>query len=223
MKKHKNSEYGKIILLAKITSPILSALFYVFCVFLCVLVILSLILAIVNVTPDKLLLPPFMHQVYRNGQHVGYNLYVGNGIRIFAEKDIVTLSAMKKVIYSGIVVLGAFCLAAAPFCRFLAKLFKNFASGAVLAEKNPRYICYIGLDVMIGVTLCRFLSRFYNYNLFKLFTANAENVYLSLSLDMSGIMIGLFIILVGWIYGYTCAVSGQSTENEDKTAVSRLP
>ena len=221
MKKQGTPEYGKVKLFAKITSPVFSALFYVFVVFFLVLIIMSLILAIVNVTPDKLLLPPFMHLVHENGQHTGYNLYVGNGIRIFAEKNVVTLAAMKKVIYSGIIVLGSFCLAAAPFCRFMARLFKNLGAGMVFAAKNPRYIHYIGLDVMLGVTLYRFVSRFYNYNLVKHFAADASNVHLSLSVDYSGILIGLLILLFGCIYGYACGVFKQISEKEETK--SNLP
>ncbi len=218
MKNKNTPDYGKVKFFAKILSPVCSVLFYVFIVFFFVLIILSLILAIVNVTPDKLLLPPFIHLVHENGNHVGYNLYVGNGIRIYAENDAVTLAAMKKVIYSGIIVLGTFCLAAAPFCRFTARLLKNLGSGMVFAPKNPRYIQYIGFDVMLGVTIFRFVSRFYNYNLVKEFATDAGNVFLSLNIDYGGILIGLLILLFGCIYGYACGVFRQLTEKKENHA-----
>ena len=192
--------YRGIVGFAKMTSPMFKALYYISFagVFLCG--ILALIILLVNVSVEEMLLPPFMSVQ----EQEFYSLYIGNGIRMDAAYDTVSLGDIKTVIYAELLMTAAFCCMAAPVSLFLSRLLKNVASGAQIHLKNARYMIYIAMSVAVGYTFVQAAGRFYNYLLVKTFTAQPEMVHLSMRFDFDGILIGLLITLFAYIYGHTC-------------------
>lgn len=192
--------YRGISAMAKLWAPILKAVYYVSiaCVFLAG--ILALIIMLVNVPVEEMLLPPLM--TVEGTDH--YSLYIGNGIRIDAAYDAVTLEDIKTVIYAELLLGAAFCCMLAPVSLFLSRLLSNVAAGAEYNLKNARYMIYIGMSVAVGVTFVQAAGRFYNYLLVKTFVADPQAIHLSLGFDPDGVLIGILIILFANIYGHTC-------------------
>ena len=103
-----------------------------------------------------------------------------------------------------------------PICRFLSKLCANVRDDNIFDKKNADYVNFTGLTVMAGELVISFLTRWYNYKLVTLFAASTENVSFAPGISVTGILIGLFILLVGSIYGYACRVYGASALNPGK-------
>ena len=192
--------YRSIVLLSKFASPILKLLYYVFIAGVLLCGIIALIMLLVNTSVEDMLLPPLM-SVHENDY---YSIFIGNGIRIDAAYDAVTLADIKTVIYAELLITAAFFAMLAPVSLFLSRLMKNVAEGAEYHLKNARYMIYMGLSVMIGYTFVQAAGRFYNYLLVKTFVADGEAIHLSMSVDPDGVIIGLLIILFAYIYGHAC-------------------
>lgn len=204
-----NNKYSKIGKLCKILAPVSGALFYVFFVLMALLVIIAAIVAVVRVAPEDMLLPPFMKSaVDENGVDI-YNIFLGNGVKITLEKAAVTLNDIKAVIYSFIVISISSLLLFTPICRFMSRLLKNTAAGEPFLYENAKMVNYIGLTVIIGNTALLFVRRFYNYILIKTFIGGDEITFAP-GIDWNGIIVGLFILLLGYIYGYACGFAEQS-------------
>ncbi|MBQ2765792.1 MAG: hypothetical protein IJF48_02240 [Clostridia bacterium] len=192
--------YRKIVAASKLASPILAGLYYAFIIGVLLLGIIALILLFVNTSVEEMMLPPFM-TVHENEY---YSITIGNGIRINAAYAEVSLGDIKTVIYAELMMLAAVLCILSPIALFLSKLAKNISKGEEYNLKNPRYIIYIGLTVMVGSTFVRIANSFYNYLLVKTFVSQPEMIRFSFGLDLGGIMTGLLIIVIAYIYGHVC-------------------
>ena len=192
--------YRPVVGLAKLASPVCKALYYISIAGVLLCGILALIIRIVNVPVEDMLLPPLM-SVHETEY---YSLYIGNGIRIDAAYDAVTLGDIKTVIYAELLLSAAFLCMMAPVSLFVSRLMKNVASGGEYNLKNARYMIYIAMSVAVGYTFVQAAGRFYNYLLVKTFVAQPEAIHLSMGFDPDGIIIGLVITLFAYIYGHTC-------------------
>ncbi len=204
--------YRKITTISRLSSPILKGLYYALIVGIFMLAIIALILLFVNTAAEDILLPPFMSV---HGEDY-YSITIGNGIRINAEYSAVELGDIKTVIYAELMMLGAIFCILAPVCLFLSKLAKNIARGEEYNLKNPRYIIYIGLSVMIGSTFLRIARSFYNYLLVKTFVSAPETIKFAFEPHLGGIMVGLLIIVLAYVYGNVCEknfVEGSAPSN----------
>jgi len=207
-------KYRWVIPISKILVPVFTVLFYFFLVLTAVLLIAALILPVINVPIDEMLMPPFMHAVTEGTETVGYDVYVGNGIRMYVEREDVTLSDIKTVYYAAVAALCGVLLTLSPIMKFSALFLRNITSGDSFNEKNPKYIDYIGRVVFIGNTIVLFLERFYNYYLVKLFVSDGSNISLSLGIGYSGMLLGIMIMFFGHIFGYICSLHNQNEKNE---------
>ena len=199
-------EYGGIVAFSKLFAPIFRALYYIFIGGLILCGIIALIIFLVNTSVEDMLLPPLMSQ---HGNEY-YTISIGNGIRIDAPYDSVTLTDIKTVIYAELIMVGAVCCMMAPVSLFLSKLMASISAGNPYQRKNGRYAIYIGLSVMVGYSFVLFARRFYNYLLVKTFVAESDAIHLSLGFDFGGVLVGLLIIFLGNLIGH--AAEKRSTE-----------
>ncbi len=184
---------------SKIAAPVFTALSYLGIGVAALLCVVCLIVPIVNVPTNEMLLPPFMSMDSVNGL---YEISLGNGILIRRAAADVTLGNIKTAIYCGIAVAVVVLLVLAPIFYLLGKLLKNVAEENLFAAENAGRIKRIGLLILVGNTLTLFVERFFNYYLVHTFLASGEQVVFRAGLDFVGIVMGLFVILVGNIYGY---------------------
>ena len=191
--------YRRIVFFSKIFAPVFKLLYYVFMAGFVLCGIIALIVLIVNTSVENIMLPPLMTV---HGDEY-YSLFLGNGIRIDAPYEAVTLGDIKTVIYAQLILIAAVCCMMTPVSLFISKLCKNIAAASPYNIKNARYTMYIGLCVMIGYTFVLFARRFYNYLLVKTFVSDPDAIHLSLGFDFGGVVIGLLIILLGYVIGYS--------------------
>ena len=191
-------KYRRIVFVSKILAPVFKFLYYVFMAALVLCGIIALIVFLVNTSVENIMLPPLMTL---QGDH--YSLFLGNGIRIDAPYDTVSLGDIKTVIYAQLILIAAVSCMMTPVSLFISKLCRNIAASSPYNLKNARYTMYIGLCVMIGYTFVLFMRRFYNYLLVKTFVSDPEAIHLSLGFDFGGVIIGLLIFLFGYVIGYS--------------------
>lgn len=200
-------KYCSVETLAKYLAPVFSVLFYAALALAALLVIIAVIVLIVNVEPEEMLLPPYMQKIFASdGTIQAFSINLGNGVKVTRNAAAVTLSDIKTVIYGFICVSVVTLAALIPVLRFLSKLLVNVGAGKVLEPDNARRINYIGLTAIIASVVTGIMSHLFNYMIFRLFVTAAEDVSLSVSVDFYGIIIGVFILLIGYIYGYACAL-----------------
>ena len=214
--------YARICPIARLLSPVFTAAFYVGLAAAALLLITALIVLFVSVEPEKMLLPPRM-QALRDvsGAVTEYSLDLGSGIRIVSPASAVTLSHIKTVIYSSIASWLLLLLVACPVFRFLSVLLKNVGRKEALNEENARMINYIGLVILVGNTLIVALNNLLNYIQINKFVSMSEHrIEYAFSIEWAGIIMGLFILAVGTIYGYACSVAAHEKETLI-TAVAR--
>ncbi len=211
-KNKKDRSYGVISVISKIGAPILGAVYYIsiVCVLLCA--VIALIMLLVNTSVDDMLLPPFM-SVHGNEY---YSIAIGNGIRINAAYDTVSLGDIKTVIYAQLLLSAAFFCMLAPIARFLSRLMKNIKDGAELNPQNANYMRYTGLSVMIGHIFVELAGEYYNFLLVKTFVTDKDAIHLSLGFDFYGILIGVLILFFANVYGRVC-VKNTSEEGTNVT------
>ncbi len=193
----KNYKYRKITTAAKISSPILKGLYYAFFVGLFLLAIIALIMLFVNSAPEDMMLPPYMSF---NGNE--YSVTIGNGICVI--DDTVGTWDIKTVVYAELMMLAAIFCILAPTTLFLSKLAKNIAKDDEYNLKNPRYVIYIGLSVMVGGTFIALIRSFYNYLLVKTFVSDPDAIKYAFDFDLGAIALGVLIIVFAYIYGSVC-------------------
>ena len=188
---------------AKPAAPLFGLAFWVLGIAALLLVVCALIVVFIQVPVEDMLLPPFMHAVRSEaGELTGYNIMVGNGIRMYADRAEVELGDIKTVIYAGIMVAVTVLLTFAPICRFIGEILANLARKNPLAPVNARCVKLIGMTVLIGESLILFVSRFYNYLLVRTFIHGGDNMELSLGLNFTGIVMGLLLLFAGEVYAY---------------------
>ena len=200
----KRKNYKSAFALLKIFQPVFGILFYAAIFLIALSLVLSVILIFVKVDVDQMLLLPFMHKIADDtGKITTYEISFGNGIKVFAGADSVTLDDVKAALFAGIFVLICTLLTVAPVFRFLSLLLKNINAGNFFGEKNPKYVIYIGMCVFFGSMLIRFMMRFYNYYLAARFIKDAaDKINLSLGVDILSGITGLAIIFIGVVFAY---------------------
>ncbi len=216
-KQTKEAEYGWMVMFSRLFSPIFKGLYYIFIGGLLLSGIIALIVFLVNTPVEDMLLPPLM-TLHEDGY---YSISIGNGIRIDAPYDAVTLGDIKTVIYAELIMVGAVCCMMAPVSLFLSQLTKSVAAGDPHRLKNGRYGIYIGLSVMVGYSFVLFARRFYNYLLVKTFVENSEAIHLSLGLDLGGVLIGLLIVFLGNLIGHAAEKHSEETAVEPSMGETR--
>jgi hypothetical protein len=174
-----------------------------------------LIVPFVNVPTSEMVLPPFMTMDLSEGN---YEISLGNGILIRRVAEAVTLDDIKVAIYCGIAVAVVTLLVLMPIFYLLGKLLKNVAADKLFLMDNSVSIKRIGLFILIGNTAILFTQRFFNYYLVRTFLASEEVVFRA-GIDSVGIVMGLFVILIGNIYGYAIRMhNGGMAGNEISVA-----
>ncbi len=191
--------YRGVVGISKVVSPILKGLYYACILAVLLAGIIALIMLLVNVSVDEMMLPPYMSET-----EGGYSITIGNGIRIDASRDNVTLSDIKTVVYAELLLAAATLCILAPISLFLSKLAKNLAMGELYHMKNGRYMMYVGLTVAIGYSFIGIARDFYNYLLVKTFVPDPTLIHLSMRPDLGGVLVGLLIIIFAYIYAHTC-------------------
>ncbi len=185
--------------------PLCKILFYASVIFIALFIVLTLIVFLMNTSVDEMLLPPFMHKIADDsGVTAAYEIFLGNGVKVLRDADMITADDIKTVIYAGIVLLIGVLLIIAPAAKFVGSLAKNIRDEKYLDEKNGRLVMYTGLTVLIGNPFILFVSRFYNYYLIKTFLKEAsDEINLALGFDVYGMIFGALILLFGLIYAKT--------------------
>jgi len=221
-KKYKKRDRFELFALAsKAASPLLGWAFYVLAFVAVLLGMVALIVLFVNVPTEDMMLPPFMHTVRgEDGIIEGYNIMVGNGIRMYADYADVELGDIKTVIWAGIFVAIAVLLVTAPICRFMSMLLKNIGARRPLAADNARLTAFVGIMVGIGNPVVLFVKRFYNYFLVKTFITDSSNLELSLGFDVTGMIFGLLIVFFAMVYGYAIKQHAELNPPTRETALS---
>ncbi len=201
--------YKRIVPVTKALKPLFNLMFYILCVLFALFLIIALILVFVNVDADKMLLPPDMNAVRDAlGKVTSYSLKLGNGIKITAPAEDITTAHIKLVIYAKLFGWCVTFLSAAPAFKLIALLFGNISKNKVLNEDNAKYINYTGIIIIIGDFLYTLVNNVFNYEQVRRFAAAAK-VGFSFDLQWFGVMTGLFIIIIGTIYGYACSVANR--------------
>lgn len=200
-----------LIFFCRIAAPVLKAIFYASLVIIAVIVVALPIIALANVSAGEMLLPPFMHQTSAAGV-VGYSISLGNGLVFFAAADAVSVSDIKLSIYLAAMLWVATLAATAPVCRFISKLCANIRDGKLNEPKNSRYVIYTGLTVILGKLAVSLITGFYNYKLVALFASATETVSFAPDADITGILSGFIILLLGFIWLYM-----QTLQNTQKS------
>ncbi len=200
----RNEKNGSwLVWIAKPAAPLFGLAFWVLGATALLLAVCALIVVFIQVPVEDMLLPPFMHAVRDEaGELTGYNIMVGNGIRMFADRAEVELGDIKTVIYAGIMVAVSVLLTAAPICRFIGEILAGLARKNPLAPVNARCVKLIGMAVLIGESVILFVSRFYNYLLVRTFIHGGDNMELSLGLNFTGVVMGLLLLFAGEAYAY---------------------
>ena len=148
--------YRAIVPFAKMASPVFMALYFVCIAAVALSGIVALIIFLVNTPVEKMLLPPLMTL---HGEDY-YSIFIGNGIRIDAAYDTVSLMDVKTVIWAELIMCAAASAMLAPVCLNMSRLMKNVAAESPYNMNNARYTMYIGLSVMIGYTVVLTARRF---------------------------------------------------------------
>lgn len=210
--------YRGVVGVSRVASPILKGLYYACILAVMLAGIIALIMLFVNVSVDEMMLPPYM-----NKTEGGYSITIGNGIRIDAAGDSVSLSDIKTVVYAELLFAAAALCITAPVSLFLSKLAKNLAKGETYHMKNGRYMMYVGLTVAIGYSFVGIAKDFCNWLLVKTFIADPSSIHLSMRPDLGGVIAGMLIIAFAYIYGHVCEKHMQEEALPDKgsTEVTR--
>ncbi|NCA93434.1 DUF2975 domain-containing protein [bacterium] len=205
--------YKRIVPVTKALKPVFNILFYILCVLLALFIIIALIMIFVNVNVDKMLLPPDMNAIKDSaGNITSYSLKLGNGIQIISPASEVTLTHVKLVIYAKLCAWCVTFLCAAPVFKLISMLFANISKNKVFCEDNAKYINYTGIIIIIGDFLFTLVNNVFNYEQVRRFVTSAEVDY-SFDIQWFGIIMGLFIIVIGTIYGYACSVANNAEKS----------
>lgn len=192
---------------AKFLIPLFTVFFYTLIIAAIVLVLCAIILLFINVPVEKMIMPPFMQAVKDGSKLLGYDVYLGNGLKIFTGTEFLRLSNIKTVYYITIAGICTILLTAAPTVKFLALLLCNISVDDFFNAKNPQYIDFIGRAILAGGTIVSIIRYFFNYYLVKLFAEDGSNVSFSFGINLFIVALGLLVIFFGHIYGYVCSMN----------------
>ncbi len=211
-------KYRSVMSISKTLAKIFSGAFYVVTALAVLSLIVAGIVAIVNVEPKDMLLPPYMSKVYDDsGALVSFTLSLGNGVAITRSAALVSLTDIKTVVYGFLGVSCATLCALAPAFRALARLLGNVGRGDVFAPANATCIGNLGITVIAASVVIEAVSRVANYFTYKAFVDAAESVSVRFGVDLYGVVSGALIVFIAYIYAYACACSNTS----NPTAVVR--
>lgn len=202
--------YKRIVPFCKALKPVFNILFYGCCILAALFVIMAFILIFINVDVEKMLLPPDMSTVRdAAGTITSYSLRLGNGVEIVTDAAAVTLGHIKLVIYAKLAIWFFTFLCTAPVFSLMAKVFGNISKGYVLNEENAKYINITGVIIAGGTFLFTIINNLFNYAQIHKFVTTAQ-IHFSFDVQWYGIILGVFIIIIGTIYGYACSLANST-------------
>lgn len=203
MKNKEKKDFRFLRSLCRTLSPVCRVLFWICVAVAAILAVVCIIVPIVKVPAADMLLPPFMKLKAVDDT---YEISLGNGILISSAASSVTLDNIKTAIYCGIAIAEAVLIVLLPILANLGALLMNIGEDRLFDLRNAKYVKYIGLTILIGNTAVLFINRFFNYYLVKTFLSSS--VRFRAGLDLIGIVMGLLVLLIGAIYGYTIRMCG---------------
>lgn len=183
-----------------IASHIFNILFYVAIGVVALSVLVAFIVFLVNVTVDEMLLPPYMQQIHdETGKVSAFAINLGNGASIVKPASEVTLDNIKSVIYCFLFVFCATLIVLIPIFRFLGIMLEAFSKNSIFESKNYQMVNYIGITTILSGVIIGFAESIVNYNLFKTFITNVDNVTLRLGVNIHIVLIGVVILILGTV------------------------
>ena len=199
--------YKRIVPFCKVLRPVFNILFYACCILSALFVIIAFILIFINVDVEKMLLPPHMSTLRDEaGTILSYSLRLGNGIEIVSAASDVTLGHIKLVIYAKLAIWVLTFLCVAPVFRLMSKVFGNISKGYVLNEENAKFINITGVIIAGGSFVFTLVNNVFNYAQIHKFVT-ATQIQYATDIQWYGILLGIFIIIIGTIYGYACSLA----------------
>lgn len=196
--------YRGVRLFSRVGSPVFSGLALVFGLAAALLLVVIPIVFFVNVPPQDMVLPPYMRAVRESGALTGFDIIVGRGARFTVGADAVTLGDIKTAIYVFALLGVCVSLELSAVCSFLAKLAGGVRDHGPLDRRNADVVNYIGLTVIAGNILADIVYRWLNFTLLRTFSSEGETVRYVFGVSAAPLLLGLFILLVGFLYGYAC-------------------
>lgn len=203
-----DTRYEKITPVCKALWRVFKLLAYAAASAVALLAVMSLVLLFVDVSAEELLFTPYMKLITENGVS-RFDVRLGNGVEVLCDYAAVNTGNIKGALYAGIFTLMAGLAVSVPVLNCLGKLFKNVGNGIVISADNAAYVNYIGLAIMIGNPLVLIIKRYFNYALIKNFVD--ADLKFDFGIDLFGVFLGLLIIVIGTIYGQTCAAHKKET------------
>lgn len=190
------THYERVVTVAKVFAPIFRILSYVFGILVVLFLIVAAILPLIALPADEMVLPPFV--AIADGT---YTASLGDGLAL-TTTTAMTQGQIKQILYADLIRVVAVLGLLIPIFVFLSRLMKNIGQGNLFLLKNPQYLRYLALTVMIGDTAVRILRRLSRYMIGKVFVPDA--VTPSIGFDWGGIAVGLVIFFIAYLYGHIC-------------------
>ena len=132
--------YGTVKFISRILAPAFHAAFYIAFVLAALCIVCAFVVLLVNTPVEEFLLPPFMRTVETKGEITGYHIFIGNGVKIYAESSNVTLADIKYVIYAGLSLCFMCFLVLAPIFQYLSN--DICLLSAITAEYDKNDYCF---------------------------------------------------------------------------------
>ncbi len=175
---------------------------YIATVAVALMMIVGVLLLFVQIPVDEML-PLNMRAVTDGaGTVTGYRLSLGNSVSLQVDSAKVTPSAIKSVHYWNFAILAVTLLTAAPILFFVGVLLKRIGDNSEITRTDTRLITYAGLAVMLGGSILYFIRLSSEWNLINRFVSDTAAWSPSLLQGLSGIFLGLTVILLGRLIGY---------------------
>jgi len=204
--KKKSPQNGRFVYrsIGKVARPLsfcLKITFYVLLAATLIALICIPIVALMRISPEEMVLPPFLQAETGSSGNTVYHVSLGDGVRISVPADRVTASAVKSALYAQILQFCLCCVILAPVCRFVSILLHNLAERRFGDKKNPDMICFSALTLLVGSPLISAASGYFTYILQKNFAGPGILVKYSFQLDWTALILGLLLLLAGFAYG----------------------
>lgn len=185
--------------LCRALALVLRAIFYVFVMLFALLIVATPIVAVAGAPAEKMLLPPFMREA-----ESGYTISLGNGIKMFVQKDAAVAAKIKSALCFTFLLWAAYLAASMPALWMLSRLCANLRDGRLYDPKNPAYIKYVGLAVIASSIVLSLLERYYNFKLIELFAAGGGDAGYAPGIDILPVAEGLIFMLLAAVYDKIC-------------------
>ena len=189
---------GKV---ARPLSYVLLGVFYLLIAAAVIALICIPIVALMRITPEEMVLPPFLRAETGGAGNTVFHVYFGDGVRMTVPSDRVTAEAVKSALYAGILQFCLGCVVLAPVCRFVSSLLRNLADGRYGDKKNPDMVCFSALTLLVGSPLISAASGYFTYILQKNFAGPGVLVKYVFRPDWVALIMGLLLLFAGFAYG----------------------